>query len=686
MKETLQSIEAARRELEGCPGDALACARARGVLSQARELWGTLDAEQRKELSDAASQLKELVEAQSLDAAPAPAPEELLERFGLKTFRAGQREAVAAALEGRDTLVVMPTGAGKSLCYQLPALAGQGLVVVVSPLIALMNDQWKRLEETGVKAVMLASGMEEGHNARALLDIESGWAQLVLAAPERFASRAFREALGTRKVGLFVVDEAHCVAEWGHDFRPDYLRLHGAIAALGRPPVMAATATATPRVAAEIAAKLGLREWVSVSSGFDRPNLAFDVVRVEGKGAVARKRAALLHVLEGTDARPAIVYCGTRKDTEEVAELIAGRGIATVAYHAGLSPVQRRRAQEAFMAGEAEVVVATNAFGMGVDKADVRTVAHWAIPTSLEAYYQEAGRGGRDGKQARALLLASRMDLGRLIRFNTERQSSVEDVRAYLNRLGRRAPADPQCERVVEIAPGELDDTERVLLSIAERAGAAELQPGARGVLRVRLTGQLDGRAAYAAIKSAKDRGWESYRAIERFIANAAECRRRQILEHFGDPQEGPREGRCCSVCDPDPELERALTAGTHGTKRGRATGSATNGSARPAPNGYAGSAHSDSAFAALSGAANSLPTAPPPPDPVDETQYEKLKEWRLGQAAGKPAFTVAANTVLEEILRRRPASTDELIEIRGIGPAFCEKHGESLLEALAGL
>jgi hypothetical protein len=312
---------------------------------------------------------------------------------------------------------------------------------------------------------------------------------------------------------------------------------------------------------------------------------------------------------------------------------------------------------------------------MGVDKADVRTVAHWAIPTSLEAYYQEAGRGGRDGKQARALLLASRMDLGRLIRFNTERQSSVEDVRAYLNRLSRRPNADPDGrERTVEIAPRELDDSERVLLSIAERAHAAELQPGARGVLRVRLTGQLDGRAAYAAIKSAKDRGWESYRAIERFIANADECRRRQILEHFGDSQEGTRKGRCCSVCDPDPELERALAAGAQSTKRVRATGSAANGSARPAPNGYGGSAHSGSAhggvaLAGLDGAATSAPAAPP--NPVDDAQYEKLREWRLGQAEGKPAFTVAANTVLEEILRRRPASTDELIEIRGIGPAL---------------
>ena len=655
----MEAIGVARRELEGCPGDVLACARARGVLSQARELWGMLDAEQRGTLGGAAGQLRELVDAQSRGTVPPPAPEELLERFGLETFRAGQREAVAAALEGRDSLVVMPTGAGKSLCYQLPALAGRGLVVVVSPLIALMNDQWKRLDETGVKAVMLASGMQDGHNAQALLDIESGWAQLVLAAPERFASRAFREVLGTRKVGLFVVDEAHCVAEWGHDFRPDYLRLHGAIVALGRPPVMAATATATPRVAAEIAARLGLREWVSVSSGFDRPNLAFDVVRVEGKGAVARKRAALLHALEPAEARPTIVYCGTRKDTEEVAELIAGRGIATVAYHAGLSPVQRRRAQEAFMAGRAEVVVATNAFGMGVDKADVRTVAHWAIPTSLEAYYQEAGRGGRDGRPARALLLASRMDLGRLIRFNSERQSSVEDVRAYVNRLSRRAR-----EGIVEIAPGELDDGERVLLSIAERAGAAELQPGMRGVLRVRLTGQLDGSAAYGAIKAAKDRGWESYRAIERFIANASDCRRRQILEHFGDAQEGAREGRCCSVCNPDPELDRALAAGA----------------GRPGQT----SVHDASPRSARNG---SVPAAPPvvvlPHDPVDEGHYEKLREWRLGRADGKPAFTVAANTVLEEILRRRPRSAEELIEVRGIGPTFCEKHGESLLETL---
>jgi ATP-dependent DNA helicase RecQ len=234
-------------------------------------------------------------------------PEQLLERFGLDAFRAGQREAVQAALDGRDSLVVMPTGGGKSLCYQLPALAGDGLVVVVSPLIALMSDQRRRLEQAGVNAAMLASGMEEGHNAQALRAISSGEARLVLAAPERFASRAFRETLATRRVGLFVVDEAHCVAEWGHDFRPDYLRLHDAIESLGRPAVMAATATATPRVAEEIAVRLGLRDWLAVRSGFDRPNLTFDVVALEGTGAVARKRATLLHVLAEEHALQAMV-------------------------------------------------------------------------------------------------------------------------------------------------------------------------------------------------------------------------------------------------------------------------------------------------------------------------------------------------------------------------------------------
>jgi superfamily II DNA helicase RecQ len=310
------------------------------------------------------------------------------------------------------------------------------------------------------------------------------------------------------------------------------------------------------------------------------------------------------------------------------------------------------------MEGEARVVVATNAFGMGVDKADVRTVAHWALPTSLEAYYQEAGRGGRDGAPGRALLLAARMDLGRLIRFINERETSVDDVKHYVARLRRDAGGDE-----LTIGPGELGERERVLLSIAERAGAAELSPGAGGGLRVQLTGRGSPRAAYAAIRAAKDRGWESYRSIERYMTAGGRCRRRQILDHFGDREQGAPSGRCCDVCDPDPLLERVLAAPVAQSPRSRAT--------RTGRGGAPGSAVAPEA---------------PPLDAADAARFEQLKAWRLGRAEGKPAYTVASNAVLEEVLRRRPASVAAMLEIRGIGAAFCEKHGESLLETLAGL
>jgi ATP-dependent DNA helicase RecQ len=409
-------------------------------------------------------------------------------------------------------------------------------------------------------------------------------------------------------------------------------------------------------VAEEIAARLGLRDPVSIRSGFDRPNVAFDVVALDGKGAVARKRAALLGVLADPAARPAIVYCGTRRDSEQVAGDLAGAGITAVTYHAGMTPNARSESQRAFMEGASEVVVATNAFGMGVDKADVRTVAHWALPTSLEAYYQEAGRGGRDGAPARALLLASRMDLGRLIRFIKERETSVDDVRRYVARL--RAGADGG---VVAIGHGELAERDRVLLSIAERAGAVELAPGGREGLLATLTGHGSPRLAAAAIRAARDRGWESYRSIERY-SSADTCRRRQILDHFGDAELGAPSGRCCDVCDPDPELARALAAASSATARARTRGRA----------GGRGSAAAEPA--AVAG------------PPVPEHEFDALRAWRMQRADGAPAYTVAANTVLEEVLRKRPASVAELVEIRGVGPAFCAKHGESLLAVLAEL
>jgi ATP-dependent DNA helicase RecQ len=277
----------------------------------------------------------------------------------------------------------------------------------------------------------------------------------------------------------------------------------------------------------------------------------------------------------------------------------------------------------------------------------VRTVAHWALPTSLEAYYQEAGRGGRDGLPARALLLSARMDLGRLIRFIKERETNVEDVKRFV--AGLRAGSDGES---VAIGHGELGERQRVLLSIAERAGAVELEPGGPDGLLVQLTGRGSPSRAAQAIRAARDRSWEAYRSIEQFSTGEARCRRVQILEHFGDPATPRPTGRCCDVCDPDAELQRALDAPVSARRGARA--------------GTGGAAQSG--------------------EPVDEGQFDLLRAWRWARAEGKPAYTVAPNSVLEEVLRRRPANRGELLEIKGVGPAFWEKHGESLLAELAAL
>ena len=297
--------------------------------------------------------------------------------FGFDAFRPGQAEAVEAVTgpgPPRDVLVVMPTGAGKSLCYQLPALMRDDLTIVVSPLVSLMQDQVEALERVAPGRVALINAQQDaGVNRAVMARAAAGEVRLLYVAPERFSSPGFVEALRAAGVGLFVVDEAHCVSQWGHDFRPDYFRLADAARWLGAQALVASTATATPQVAADIVARLGLREPVRVTTGFDRPNLSFAVVPCRG---AADKRARLAAALGQDGARPAIVYAGTRAETEDLAGALAGAlGIEVIAYHAGLAREERAEAQRRFMAGEVEVVVATNAFGMGVDKADVRTVA-----------------------------------------------------------------------------------------------------------------------------------------------------------------------------------------------------------------------------------------------------------------------------------------------------------------------
>lgn len=329
----------------------------------------------------------------------------LQRHFGYDHFRPGQTDAIRSILSGRDTLVVMPTGGGKSVCYQVPALVLPGVTLVVSPLIALMLDQVTALEARSIPAGLVNSTLSPDEIRDRLDAAVHGRYKLLYVAPERFESSTFRRALADMDVAMVAVDEAHCVCEWGHDFRPSYLKLREAWRLMGRPPVLALTATATPEVRRDIVKELDLRNARVIVRGFDRPNLRWTVQREEKVSEKARNLIGLIG-----DEAPAIVYASTRKMVQSVTETLRCAGVRALAYHAGLPQDVRPRVQEAWTTGEMPVVVATNAFGMGVDKADVRRVIHFQMPGSLEAYYQEAGRAGRDGLPADCVLLHSYRD------------------------------------------------------------------------------------------------------------------------------------------------------------------------------------------------------------------------------------------------------------------------------------
>jgi ATP-dependent DNA helicase RecQ len=338
-----------------------------------------------------------------------PVTEEALsalhEHFGFEDFREGQREVITAILEGRDTVVVMPTGGGKSLCYQLPALMKPGATIVVSPLIALMKDQVDALAARHLPATFINSSIPFEEQKARIHGVRRGLYKLVYVAPERFRSAHFVETLRSIEISLFAVDEAHCISQWGHDFRPDYLRLRAAIEEIGRPQIAALTATATPYVRADIIEQLNLREPRAFVSGFDRPNLSINVVHTQ------KEREKITHIKAlASPGGSGIIYTSTRKAVEQVAGRLQGAGLNVIGYHAGMDEAARTKAQDDFMSGRAQMIVATNAFGMGIDKPDIRFVVHHHLPGSIEAYYQEIGRAGRDGLPSTCVLLFNYAD------------------------------------------------------------------------------------------------------------------------------------------------------------------------------------------------------------------------------------------------------------------------------------
>ena len=412
----------------------------------------------------------------------------LRERFGFTDFRPGQQRAVESILAGRDTLVILPTGGGKSLCYQVPAMLVDGLTVVLSPLISLMKDQVDALESRGIPATFINSSLTASQISDRLGRAQRGDIKLLYLAPERFDAGSATDRIAGMGVALLAIDEAHCISEWGHDFRPSYRRVRDIREKLGVPPTVALTATATPEVRRDIARVLGLRDPALVLTGFDRPNLRYHVVRTKND---AEKDGTLVSLLKRHQGL-AIVYAATRKTVDRVAHVLTRAGIPSAAYHAGLDDDRRREVQDAFMAERVRAIVATNAFGMGIDKSNVRLVAHHAMPGSLEAYYQEAGRAGRDGVLADCYLLHAFQDRFThefFIRAACPERSVIEAVyvaaRAHAARDGSlRLDA----AELASVATGKVSDREaESALRLLARAGALSESQGSLSRVRVRL-------------------------------------------------------------------------------------------------------------------------------------------------------------------------------------------------------
>lgn len=549
----------------------------------------------------------------------APARELLREVFGYAEFRPGQAEVIASVLAGRDTLAVLPTGGGKSVCYQLPALLLDGLAIVVSPLLALMKDQVDALARNGVAAAAINSTVPREEQAAILRSAAEGALRLLYVAPERFQDGRFTAALRGVRVSLLAIDEAHCISQWGHDFRPSYRDLGGVRARLGDPPVVALTATADPKVREDIAARLELRDADVRVAGFDRPNLRFHAVRVKSQKEKLERVAELLEALGGEAS--AIVYCATRKRVESLTEALQRRHVRCARYHAGMEEADRARIQNAFARDSLRVIVATNAFGLGIDKPDVRLVVHHDLPESIEAYYQEAGRAGRDGDPAECVLLFAPRDRG-LREFFIELSHPppaivLEVYRALVRHGGERALIDDLLDAEEE-TPGVNAAVQALVDSgLAERRGrfARALRPDGEEAIdlagleahRAHATGNLDAMQAYA---------------------ESATCLRARLLGYFGERA----PARSCGACGPCMAPARQ--------RRRRDASDA------------------------------------------EAPLFMELRALRrrLAEEEGVPPFVIFSDATLHDMAARRPANVRDLLAVHGVGRVKAERYGEAFL------
>ena len=634
----------------------------------------------------------------------------LKEIFGFDSFRPGQEQVIRAVLDGRDTLAVMPTGGGKSLCYQIPALMQESLTVIVSPLISLMKDQVDSLLQSSVAdAAALHSGLSPEERWEVERRVRVGEIKMLYVAPERLRSLEFVLSLRRAGVGLFVVDEAHCISEWGHDFRPDYLFLPRAVRDLGSPPVLALTATATPRVRRDIERSLRMRDPHVEVTSFNRPNLTYRVVPAEKKEKLAR----ILDVVRSSPP-PGIVYATTRKECDGLAAELRSAGVDAAAYHAGLGAARRNEIQERFMTDEVGVVVATIAFGMGVDKPNVRFVVHSTVPGSLPAYIQESGRAGRDGEAAECVVLYRGADVGRRKRLVTLNTSGEDEVSSFFRGLvgvEREGRVNAPFGSLAALG-GVEPDAAGIVLGSLENAGLLSRGYDVWSEVEVRRLDEEPGgmreevAAVHAALPGSGAVGLpELSRKVGLRPAVVQGAVYRMMVDGVAEvvPRGSLVDVRL-KVTDLDGESRRDIATRLKGRASAaydqiRAVESYANLNAcrrehllrhfgdteEVAPCGGC-----DFCLGEMHRAPISAPTVAPVsaahPD-VDPDLFERLRRWRGEKAREQkvPAYVVLHNSHLEEISARRPRTIQELGSVKGVGLRRAARYGEELLALVNG-